>query len=285
MKRFDVSGANRGWALLRGLGLAVAAALLVGCASGPANNPADPLENWNRGVFKFNDAVDRTVVKPVAVAYQDHVPSLVRNGVGNFFGNLEDMWTTVNSVLQLKGQVAAESFMRVSVNTVFGLFGLLDIATEMQIPRGNEDFGQTLGYWGVGSGPYLVLPVLGPSTLRDTVALPVDWKGDPVAATPDVTASYSGIVVRGVHKRANLLKQESLMEGATMDKYSLFRDVYLQYRRNQVYDGNPPEEPQDPEEPMDEPPPGETPAPAKGAASESALPDTVDLQAASSVIE
>jgi phospholipid-binding lipoprotein MlaA len=280
MMRWDMGLLSQGWSILRRGGVALAAVLLVGCASGPNANPADPLEGWNRGVYKFNDAVDRTVVKPVAVAYQDHVPSIVRKGVGNFFGNLEDIWTMVNSALQLKGQVATESFMRVSVNTVFGLLGLVDVASEMQIPRGNEDFGQTLGYWGVGPGPYLVLPVLGPSTLRDTVALPADWKGDLVAATSDATASYTGIVVRGVHKRANLLKQEGLMEGVALDKYSLLRDVYLQYRRNQVYDGDPPDEPS--QEPMEP----EADDAGKGAGASMLRPaEAVDLQAASSVVE
>ena len=219
------------------------ALLMTACATGPNANPADPLEPWNRGVYKFNDALDRAVVKPVAVAYQESVPSLVRKGVGNFFNNLEDAWTTVNSVLQLKGQAAAESFTRFWVNTLMGLGGVLDVADEMQIPRHNEDFGQTLGYWGVGAGPYLVLPVLGPSTVRDTAALPVEWRGDLVTHVDDIPARNSLIVVRAVHQRAALLKQEGLLEQAALDKYTFLRDAYMQHRRNLVYDGNPPEEP------------------------------------------
>lgn len=228
--------------------------LLTGCASGPNANPADPLEPWNRGVYKFNDALDRTVLKPVATAYQESTPELVRKGVGNFFANLEDAWTMVNSALQLKGQDAAESLTRFWVNTLMGLGGVLDVASEMQIPRHNEDFGQTLGYWGVGSGPYVVLPLLGPSTVRDTAALPADWYGDPVTHTDDIAVRNSLIAVRAVHKRANLLKQEGLLEGAALDKYSFLRDAYLQHRRNLVYDGNPPEEPMiEDMEPVEEP--------------------------------
>ncbi len=223
---------------------ALACVLLLGaCATGPNANPADPLEPWNRGVYKFNDTLDRNLLKPVATVYRDTTPELVRKGVGNFFGNLEDAWTLVNSVLQLKGQAAAESLTRFWVNTLMGLGGVLDVASEMQIPRHSEDFGQTLGYWGVGAGPYVVLPVLGPSTLRDTAALQAEWRGDLVTHIDDIPTRNSLIVVRGVHKRANLLKQEGLLEQAALDKYTFLRDAYLQHRRNQVYDGNPPDEP------------------------------------------
>ncbi len=226
------------------LGLAGLLALqLAGCATGPKANPADPLEPWNRGVYQFNDAVDRAVLRPVATVYQDYTPELLRRGIGNFFANLEDAWTSVNSVLQLKGQAAGESFTRFWVNTFFGLGGVLDVATDMQIPRHNEDFGQTLGHWGVGAGPYLMLPLLGPSTLRDTAALPAEWRGDPVTYVDDVGARNALRGTRIVHRRASLLKQESLLDQAALDKYSFLRDAYLQRRRNLVYDGNPPEEP------------------------------------------
>lgn len=218
-------------------------ALLSGCATGPQANPADPLEPWNRGVYKFNDTLDRAVLKPVATAYQDTVPEMVRKGVGNFFANLGDAWTTVNGVLQLKGQVAGESFTRFWVNTFMGLGGLLDVASEMQIPRHNEDFGQTLGYWGVGAGPYVVLPLLGPSTVRDTAALPVDFKGNLVSQVDDVSVRNSLTATRVVHVRASLLKQEELLGAAALDKYTFLRDAYLQHRRSLVFDGNPPEEP------------------------------------------
>jgi len=228
--------------LLRLLTLALAL-LMTGCATGPQASPADPLEPWNRGVYKFNDALDRAVLKPVATVYQESTPELLRRGIGNFFANLEDAWTTVNGVLQLKGQVAGESFTRFWVNSFFGLAGVLDVASEMQIPRHNEDFGQTLGYWGVGAGPYVMLPLLGPSTVRDTAALPADWRGDLVTHIEDVPTRNTLIGVRVVHKRGRLLKQEDLLEGAALDKYTFLRDAYLQHRRNLVYDGNPPEEP------------------------------------------
>ena len=245
-------GAGSSLRLLKA-GVLVLVLLLGACASGPNANPADPLEPWNRGVYRFNDAVDTNVLKPVAIAYQDNVPNLLRKGVGNFFNNLEDAWTTVNSVLQLKGQASAESFTRFWINTLMGLGGVLDLASEMQIPRHNEDFGQTLGYWGVGAGPYVVLPFLGPSTLRDTAALPVDWRGN-LATQADVPTRNTLIVVRSVHKRAGLLKQEGLLEEAALDKYTFLRDGYLQYRRNLVYDGNPPDEPMlEDAEPVDEP--------------------------------
>lgn len=245
---------------LRLAGVIALALVLSACASAPTAHPSDPLEPWNRGVWRFNDAVDRAVLKPVATAYQSHVPGLVRQGVGNFFANLQDAWTTVNSVLQLKGQAAAESFTRFWVNTFFGLGGVLDVASEMQIPRHNEDFGQTLGRWGVGAGPYLVLPLLGPSTLRDTAALPADWRGDLVTQVDDPGTRAGLLGLRIVHRRAGLLKQEEVMEQAALDRYAFMRDAYLQYRRNLVYDGNPPEEPPPEEERYDEEPPAAAPA-------------------------
>lgn len=216
--------------------------LLTACATGPNANPADPLEPFNRSVYKFNDAVDRTVLKPVATAYREATPSWMQTGVGNFFHNLQDAWSFVNNLLQAKGVGAADSFMRVTVNTFFGLGGILDIATEMQIERHTEDFGQTLGHWGVGAGPYIVLPILGSSTLRDTVALPVDFKGDAVAQIDDVPVRNSLLILRAVDQRASLLKAGDLLEEAALDKYTFLRDAFLQRRRNAVYDGNPPEE-------------------------------------------
>lgn len=232
-------------------GLVIVSLLLTACASGPMANRADPLEPFNRSVFSFNDFADRTVLKPVATAYRDVTPDLVQRGVRNFFGNLEDAWSFVNNLLQLKGEGAASSLMRFSVNTVFGLGGILDLASEAGLERFPEDFGQTLGHWGVGPGPYIVLPLLGPSTLRDTVALPVDIRGDLVAQTQDVTTRNTLLGLRIVDKRASFLKAESVVDGAALDKYSFIRDAYLQRRRNAVYDGNPPEE--EPELPATEP--------------------------------
>jgi phospholipid-binding lipoprotein MlaA len=222
--------------------MAAALILVTGCATGPNANPADPLEPFNRGVAHFNDTVDNAVVRPVATVYRDVLPSPVRTGVNNFFGNLSDVWSFTNSVLQLKLQSSAENFMRVNVNTVFGIGGLLDIASEAGIDRHNEDFGQTLGRWGVPPGPYLVLPVLGSSTVRDTAALPVDWKGDLLTQVNDVAVRNSLYVLRGVDVRANLLRASQLLDDAALDKYSFTRDAFLQRRRNDVYDGNPPDD-------------------------------------------
>ncbi|MDH4134976.1 MAG: VacJ family lipoprotein [Gammaproteobacteria bacterium] len=226
--------------------------LLSACATGPNANPADPLEPLNRAVYQFNDGLDRAVFKPVATVYRDVTPSLIRRGVGNFFNNLEDLWSFVNNLLQLKGQAAGESLMRVNVNTLFGLGGIFDLATDLQIERHTEDFGQTLGHWGVGAGPYIVLPILGPSTLRDTVALPVDFKGDAVVQIDDVPKRNAAVVLRAVNQRAELLKASTMLEEAALDRYTFLRDAYLQRRRNSVYDGNPPEEelPQEGESPQ-----------------------------------
>jgi len=215
---------------------------LLGCASGPRSHPADPLEPFNRTMFEFNDALDRAIVKPVATGYQQVVPELARKGVGNFFNNLQDVWSVVNNLLQFKAEGAASSFMRVLVNTTAGLAGILDVASEINLERYTEDFGQTLGYWGVSPGPYIVLPVLGPSTLRDTVALPVDWRGDLVNRQEDVAVRNSLWALRVLDNRARLLRLGDMLEDAALDKYTFVRDAHLQRRRNLVYDGNPPEE-------------------------------------------
>nr|MDP2192661.1 VacJ family lipoprotein [Rhodoferax sp.] len=216
--------------------------LLVGCATGPNANPRDPLEPFNRGVFKFNDAVDAAILKPVATVYRDVTPVRVRQGIGNFFGNLQDVWSFVNNALQLKGQAAIDSLKRFGVNTFVGWAGVFDVATEMDIEKHTKDFGHTLGYWGVAPGPYLVLPLLGPSTLRDTVALPVDLKGDIVSNIGHIPTRTTATVVRAIDSRSDLLKTTTMLEEAALDRYTFTRDAFLQRRRNTIYDGNPPEE-------------------------------------------
>ena len=218
--------------------LALAGCALValgGCAAGP--NPTDPLEPFNREVSKLNEHVDAVVLKPAATLYRENVPALARTGVSNFFGNLSDGWSSVNSLLQFKLQNAAEDWMRFSFNSVFGFAGVLDIASEMNIERHREDFGQTLGRWGVPAGPYIVLPLLGPSTLRDTVALPVDWQGDPLYHITPSTPRDSLYGLRLVDVRANLLRAGDVLEGAALDKYSFTRDAYLQKRRADIFEG------------------------------------------------
>ena len=214
--------------------LLVGAALLTGCATVARPDPNDPLESYNRSMTRFNDQVDAMVLKPVATAYREVTPAPVRTGVSNFFANIGDVWSFVNNVLQLRAEAAGSSFMRVNVNTIFGLGGLLDVASELGIDRYKQDFGLTLGRWGIGTGPYLVLPILGPSTLRDTLALPVDMKGNVVSHVDPVSARNSLYALRAVDVRANLLRAGSVLDSAALDKYSFTRDVFLQVRGSQV---------------------------------------------------
>lgn len=214
--------------------------MFAGCASVAREHPADPFESFNRSVFRFNEKVDEAVLRPVATAYRDALPGPVRTGVNNFFANLGDVWNFANSVLQLRLQASADNFMRFNVNTLFGLGGLLDIATEAGIERHNEDFGQTLGRWGVDSGPYVVLPLLGPSTIRDTAALPIDGYGDALGHLERIRVRNSLIALRVIDDRARLLRVSQLIDDAALDSYSFTRDAYLQKRRNDVFDGEPP---------------------------------------------
>ena len=223
---------------------AILCLFLTGCASVSVKNPVDPWESWNRGVSEFNDDLDNKFVKPVANAYVNMVPRLVRTGVNNFFFNLTSVWTAVNSTLQLKPRVAAEAFMRFNVNTFLGLGGLLDIASEMNLERHTADFGQTLGHYGVPPGPYLVIPFLGSSTLRDTMASTLISRGDLVWQLDSVPVRNSLYALRLLDIRANLLRSSSVLEGVALDKYTFTRDVYLQVRRNDILDGKePPEDP------------------------------------------
>ena len=217
------------------------AVALTGCASGPNAVARDPLEPFNRGVYGFNEALDSSVVRPVARAYQDVTPTPIRKGITNFFANIADVWSTINNALQLKPAQTLESGARVAVNTVVGVLGLFDVATSLNLERHPEDFGQTLGYWGVPSGPYVVLPILGPSTLRDTASVPVDTKGNLVRHIEEVPTRNTLTVVNLVDRRANLLKATDQVDAMAIDKYSFVRDVYLQKRLSDVWDGNPPE--------------------------------------------
>jgi phospholipid-binding lipoprotein MlaA len=221
-------------------GAALVFAVMTGCATGPNANRADPFEPMNRGVARFNDSVDNAVLRPTATAYRNAVPSMIRTGVTNFFGNLRDVWSLANNILQLKVQNSAETFMRLNVNTFFGLGGVLDVAGELGIERHREDFGQTLGYYGIPAGPYIVLPLLGPSTLRDTAALPLDRYADGLGTVQDIPWRNSLSVLNVVDTRANLLRASQMLEDAALDKYSFTRDAFLQLRLNDVHDGNPP---------------------------------------------
>lgn len=222
------------WSRATFVGLAIT--LLAGCATGPDADPRDPLEPFNRGVQRFNDGVDEAVLKPVATGYVNVTPAPVRTGVSNFFSNLGDLWSAVNAGLQLRPRESAENLMRFSVNTVLGLGGLLDVASEAGIPRTRIDFGQTLGRWGVPSGPYVVLPLFGPSTVRDTGALVVDNAGDLVGAIDHVPTRNSLYALRVVDTRAGLLRATTLLDEAALDKYSFTRDLYLSRRQRQIDD-------------------------------------------------
>jgi len=215
----------------------LAAALTVGgCAT---NNPKDPFEPYNRVMFNFNDTIDRAALKPAAEAYT-HLPSFVQTGIGNFFGNLADVWTAVNNLLQGKFENGVTDVMRVAINTTFGLGGLIDISTDAGLPKHKEDFGQTLGYWGVTSGPYFVLPIFGPSTIRDALATPVDLAGDPWGYVYPVSLRNTGYAVRTVDLRASVLGASNLLEEAALDRYTFVRDAYLQRRESIIRDGESP---------------------------------------------
>lgn len=214
--------------------------LLQACASVKTADVRDPWESMNRSVYNFNDALDNVAIKPAAKAYTAVLPSPVRTGIHNFLGNLGDVWTLGNTALQLKGQAAAETFMRISVNTFFGLGGVLDVASEMRLEKRNEDFGQTLGYWGVKPGPYVVLPILGPSTLRDSLATPIDMKGNVVQRFDDAATRNVLTGMRVIDVRSGFLDSLDVIKAAALDPYTFVRDAYLQKRENDVYDGNPP---------------------------------------------
>lgn len=236
----------RGRVLLASLVLGTAA----GCATVDANAPAkrqsagqklDPWESWNRKVFAFNEGLDEHVLKPVATGYQKVVPSFVRTGVRNFFNNAEDAWSAVNNLLQGKGQAAFEMMVRFNTNTVFGFGGLLDIASEAGIERQPEDFGQTLGVWGFPAGAYIVWPVLGPSSVRDSAGLPLDRSASPALLFNETVDQLGIYTLQLVDTRANLLSASRVIDDIALDKYTFIRDGYLARRRSLVYDGNPPE--------------------------------------------
>ena len=219
---------------------AVLALALAGCASS-VNAQADdttrvtaadtdPFESYNRSMYSFNTALDDALLKPVATLYRDVTPAVARAGVNNFFSNLGDAWSFVNNLAQARGEGAYNSMVRFSINTVFGLGGLFDVASEIGVQRSPQDFGLTLGRWGVPSGPYLVLPLLGPSTVRDSVALPVDWEGNLLMQISDVGARNSLVTLGFVDKRTRLLQAGDMLDAVALDKYSLTRDVFLQLR-------------------------------------------------------
>lgn len=220
------------------------ALVLTGCAS-TANNPKDPWEGYNRAMYSFNDTVDRAVVKPVAKGYDAAAPLPVKVGVGNFFSNIGDVWVGVNNLMQGKVVAGVSDFGRVLVNTSVGILGFFDVATPLGLERHEEDFGQTLGKWGVGDGPYVVLPIFGPKTLRDTAGFGVDTLVDPLGHKDNdthIAERNSAIGLRLIHGRAELLPAEKVIDDAATDRYAYLRDAYLQRRLSLIHDGNPPRE-------------------------------------------
>ena len=231
-----------------GLTLALVSALgLSACSTlgaRTAGQRLDPWENWNRKVFSFNEDLDEKLLKPVATVYSNTVPQPVRRGVANFFNNAADAWSAVNNFLQGKVGAGLHDVMRVGTNTIFGLGGILDPASEMGFEHTYEDFGQTLGFWGIGAGAYVVWPLLGPSTVRESFALPLDRSVSPAVVINDGGAVAGITVLNIINTRANLLGASRVLDDIALDKYTFVRDAYLQRRRSLVFDGDAPETPE-----------------------------------------
>lgn len=216
----------------------------IGCTTldGP-KNPDDPFESFNRSMYAFNETVDKYAFKPIAQGYQKITPEPVDRGISNFFSNLDDVLVLINDLLQLKLDRAASTSARIVFNTTFGLLGFMDVATDFGLPKHNEDFGQTLGYWGVDSGPYLVLPFFGSSSIRDAIGFTVDTSEfDFVYDDMSPENVYALHMVKYIDLRADLLKAKDIVDETAPDPYAFIRDGWMQRRKNQVYDGNPPEE-------------------------------------------
>ena len=228
-------------ARIKSTALAIATAgLLAGCAT--SGNPKDPIEGFNRAMFAFNEGLDSAIIKPVAKGYDHVLPSPIKTGVTNFFSNIEDLFIGVNNLLQGKVPEAFSDLGRVVINSTVGLLGVIDFASDAGLEKHDEDFGQTFGRWGVGNGAYVVIPVFGSRTARDTVGLILDSAVDPVGDHKPRGTRNAALVLRLVNKRANLLPADKVVEEAALDKYSYLRDAYLQRRRSLIHDGNPPRE-------------------------------------------
>lgn len=233
-------------AILRSLALLALVIGLAGCQTvkgvgtrveravdkvmGSKGQRMDPWESWNRKVFAFNEKLDEAVLKPVATAYSEIVPSPIRNGIDNFFGNIGDAWSAVNLVLQGRFKAGVEQGMRFAVNSTFGLAGVLDVATEAGLEKNSQDFGKTLGKWGMGTGAYIVWPVFGPSSVRDSLALPIDWQASPAVVFDDGRKKVAITALNLINTRANFLRAGEMLEGIALDKYTFYRDAYLQRR-------------------------------------------------------
>jgi phospholipid-binding lipoprotein MlaA len=224
--------------LNRALAVAAVIVSLAGCAAAPSRD--DPFEPMNRASYRVHEVVDGKIVKPVIQAYVDYTPQPVQKGISNFFGNIDDFFSFINDVLQGKPDKAGNDLGRVITNTGFGLVGLIDIASDAGIPKGNEDFGQTFGYWGIPQGPYIFIPVFGPTTVRDGSGWIIRGYASPIGYIPDVSTRNILIGLNLVDLRASALQAESLITQAALDPYTFIRRSYLQRREYLVYDGKPP---------------------------------------------
>ncbi len=220
--------------LLRLLSSAALLLVFAGCATGPNANPTDPLEPMNRSIYKFNDAVDGAILKPMAIGYKAVVPSPVRQGVTNFFSNIGDVWSMINHALQFEIVNAGKTAARLGINTILGIGGIFDIATDAGIQPPKADLGQTLGKWGIPSGPYVVIPILGPSSVRDGTGTVTATYYDPVNKVPDNATRNVLTVTRIVDIRTQLLNATDAVDAIALDKYSFIRDVYLKRRQNMI---------------------------------------------------
>ncbi|PQJ97680.1 MlaA family lipoprotein [Chromatium okenii] len=227
---------------LSGLGVLSAALLIGGCASTAVQtkDPRDPLEPFNRAVFRFNSDFDRAFIKPLAKGYRAITPEPVDRSISNFFYNLADVTSAVNNLLQFKMSRTGSDVGRVLINSTVGVLGFFDVATNVGLPSYKEDFGQTLGYWGIESGAYVMLPLLGPSSMRDTFGWAGDIMTDPLTRIDDTTAHVSLLALQTTDRRADYLAAGDIMDDAAIDTYSFLRDAYLQRRLSLVHDGNPP---------------------------------------------
>jgi phospholipid-binding lipoprotein MlaA len=241
---------------LRCVSVALAALLLGACAAAP--NKDDPFEPWNRAMYEVHQAVDGAVIKPIAQAYVAVVPELIRTGVSNFFGNIDDLFTGINNVLEGNGNQAGDDFGRVLLNTTMGMGGIFDLASMMGIPKDKKDFGITFGKWGIPQGPYFFVPLFGPTTVRDGTGTLVRYFVGPVGYIDNIPVRNTLYGLGYVDLRAQALSAESVLDTAALDKYRFLRNAYLKNRLFQVYDGKPP-----PEEDDDSPPPPVPPTPLK----------------------
>jgi phospholipid-binding lipoprotein MlaA len=216
--------------------------LTTGCATTGSGDPRDPLEPMNRAIYTFNDGLDTVLIKPLAIVYEGVVPEFIRTGISNMFSNINDILVALNNLLQGKVTAAGLDVSRVIVNSSVGLLGFFDVASKIGLEKNDEDFGQTLGVWGVGDGPYLVLPFLGPRTLRDAVGTGIYVAVDPVSQIDPSRDRNQVFALRLISDRTKLLGASNVLETAALDPYEFVRDAYLQRRRNQIYDGNPPRE-------------------------------------------